>query len=90
MSEILEENNVVSLDEFRKRHPVASGILVRDPYSKKRIVQDKKATPVARSDAKKSSNRKLDEALMKYGSSTGNVMSKQYKKKVDLFDDKDE
>lgn len=83
MSEIQEESNVVSLDEFRKKHPEGpSGKLIRDPYSKNRIVQDK---PAARQDAKKSSNSKLDEALMKYGSSTGNVMSKQYKKKVDIF-----
>lgn len=66
--EVKQEDNVVSLDEFRKRHPVPSGRLLKDPYNKKsskRINQDKSK------GQRRSNNYKLDEAMRKYGSLNG-------------------
>lgn len=81
-----QENTVVSLDEFRKRHPTPSGKLIRDPSSKSRIVQDNRSRPVQRADAQKAqkSNPKLQAALEKYGSFSGNAMKNQYKDKARL------
>lgn len=75
-------SNVISLAEFRKTHPKPSGKLYRDPNRKdgKKIQQDKRATPVPRSDAQQNSNPKLEEALRKYGSYSSNVRKNQFKK----------
>lgn len=83
-----EDNNVISLDEFRKTHPKPSGKLYRDPSHKSRIHQDNQSTPAQKSDAKKSSNSKLAEAMRKYGSDTGNVMKSLFRKKEPLTEDK--
>jgi hypothetical protein len=86
MSEVLEETNVVSLEEFRKRHPVPSGKLLRDPFRKNRIVQDKQAKPVGRTDPQRSrNNSKLDAALAKHGSYNGAANKAQFKNKIDIF-----
>lgn len=68
-----QEDKVLSLDEFRKRHPMPSGKLIRDPNCKSRIKQDKTATPVARADSQKIRHWKLEEALRKHGHFQGNV-----------------
>lgn len=82
----LQENTVISLDEFRKRHPVPSGKLIRDPYCKSRIRQDERSKPVQRSDAQKDQrlDPKLRAALEKYGSFSGNAMKNQHKDKIKL------
>jgi hypothetical protein len=79
-----EDNTVVSLDEFRKRHPVPSGKLLKDPYKKnsqKRITQDSKSQPVQRRDPNRSRNSKLDEAMRKYGHLGGSAALERSKKK---------
>lgn len=97
MSENTNETNILSLDEFRKTHPKPSGKLYRDPNRKNAILKEKKAAQAQKSEANKTPNQnpppnsppnpKLDEAMRKYGSRTGNVMKNQFKNKEPLARD---
>ena len=70
------ENNVISLEEFRKTHPVASGKLYKFPKRKKFIISSVlgQTQPPAR-------NSKLEEALKKYGSFSGAAIKEFFGKK---------
>jgi hypothetical protein len=76
-----EKTNVVNLDTFRDRRTTKA------PVSNFRSKTNQ--TPENKAKKKASSNDKLQAALDKYGSSSGNVMKQQFKKKVDLEEKQD-
>jgi len=71
-------DNVISLDEFRKRHPVPSGRLIRKKDRKQQIVDG--------APTKVKIDEKIKSALAKFGSWSGKAMSKQFKNKIEAKD----